>query len=411
MKRWKKLLLVVLVLILLSQIPFAYRRYRLARLNAAIQAQNAQRVVTEEKSGYKEFVGVAHVHSFLGGHSNGNFDDIIAAAQANHLDFVVMTEHPSAAYDTAAMTLHGMHGSVLFVNGNEVSTAAGDRLLLIPGDEQAANDSKWSTEEVLKRRTSGMALVAYPDDFKNWAASGYDGIEIYNVYTNARKINPVVMFFDALWSYGTYPDLLFANFYQRPAASLKTWDYLTANSGKKLVATAGNDAHANVGLSLNDSSGKTLLGFKLDPYERSFRLVRLHVLAADLSSLNGQFSFASFNEETLLRALKEGHCFIGFDLFGDTSGFRFTAADADEQRIMGDEIKLETEVKLNVMAPVPARILLFKDGNVIGDESSVRTREYTVTERGTYRVEVYPAQLPAPVKDQPWIISNPIYVK
>ena len=43
MKRWKKLLLVVLVLILLSQIPFAYRRYRLGRLHAAIQQLNAQR--------------------------------------------------------------------------------------------------------------------------------------------------------------------------------------------------------------------------------------------------------------------------------------------------------------------------------------------------------------------------------
>ena len=267
----RKLLLFILVLLLLSQAPFAYRRYKLGRLQVAIQQLNSQRVATPDNGLYKEFVGVVHVHSFLGGHSNGNFDEIIAAALVNHLDFVVMTEHPSSAYDTAAMTLKGMHGSTLFVNGNEVSTANGDRFLLIPGDEHAADDGHLSTQEVLTRRTSGVALAAYPDDFQSWGANGYNGIEIYNVYTNARRINPVVMFFDSLWSYSAYPDLLFANFYQRPAASLKKWDELTGQGGQRLVATAGNDAHANVGLSLNDSTGKTLIGFKLDPYERSFR--------------------------------------------------------------------------------------------------------------------------------------------
>jgi hypothetical protein len=406
----RKLLLFIFVLLLLSQTPFAYRRYKLGRLHAAIQQLNSQRVETPDDPLYKEFVGVIHVHSFLGGHSNGNFDEIIAAALSNHLDFVVMTEHPSAAYDTAAMTLKGMHGSTLFVNGNEVSTADGDRLLLIPGDEKAANDSRSSTQEVLARRTSGVALAAYPDDFKNWGANGYDGIEIYNVYTNARKINPVVMFFDGLWSYRAYPDLLFANFYQRPASSLKRWDELTGQ-GKRLVATAGNDAHANVGLSLNDSTGKTLIGFKLDPYERSFRLVRLHVLAEDLSRLNGQLAFAPLNEESLISAIKAGHCFVGFDFFGDTRGFSFTAEDGDEHRIMGDEIKLESQVKLKVAVPAPARILLLKNGTVITDENVAGARDYMVSERGVYRVEVYPSQLPAPVKDQPWIISNPIYVR
>src|SRR5687768_564033 len=129
MKLWKKLLLVLLVLVLLSQIPFAYRRYKLGRLQAAIHQVNFQRRLPEV-AGLLEYKGVMHVHSFLGGHSNGGFEEIIAAAGANQLHFVVMTEHTSSNFNTAAMTLKGAHGGVIFINGNEVSAANGDRLLV-----------------------------------------------------------------------------------------------------------------------------------------------------------------------------------------------------------------------------------------------------------------------------------------
>jgi hypothetical protein len=409
MKRWKKLVLLLLAIVLLSQIPFAYRRYKLGRLHAAIQQLNSERVKSENAGGDTEFKGVIHVHSFLGGHSSGNFADIILAAQSNQLDFVVMTEHPSSNFDTAEMTLKGEHGGVLFVNGNEVSTAAGDRLLLIPGDAQAADDSKRTTQEVLSRRTSGLSVVAYPQDFKSWEAKSYNGIEVYNVYTNARLINPVLMFFDSLWSYRSYPDLLFATFYERPTENLKRWDEQVKQKGERLVATAGNDAHANVGISLNDSSGKTLFGFKLDPYERSFRLVRLHVLA--IRPPSGRINVSSLDERALLSAISAGHCFIGFDLFGDTTGFRYAAHDQNEERIMGDEIKLESEVRLTASLPVSGRIVLLKDGVVVQDGSAVSKMEFVAREKGSYRVEAYLPQLPKPAGDQPWIISNPIYVR
>jgi hypothetical protein len=409
MSRRTKLLLLLLALLLVSQIPFAWRRYKLGRLHAAIQQLNSQRVSTENHDGLVEYKGVMHVHSFLGGHSNGNFEEIIAAAHSNQLDFVVMTEHPSKNFNTAEMTLKGEHAAVVFINGNEVSTANGDRLLLIPGDAYAAADDRWSTAEVSGRH-AGLAVVAYPQEFKSWDANGYQGIEVYNVYTNARQMNPLVMFFDGLWSYRSYPDLLFATFYQRPNENLKRWDEVINQKGRRLVATAGNDAHANVGISLNDSTGKTLLGFKLDPYERSFRLVRLHVLTARWPD-SGLLGAQSIDERTVLDALSAGHCFIGFDLFGDPTGFRFAAHAASENKIMGDEIKLVDQVSLNVSVPLPARIVLLRNGVPIQEASGVNRLEFVAREKGAYRVEVYLPQLPKPVGDQPWIISNPIYVR
>ena len=102
----KRVLAAILLLLVASQIPFAYREYKLRRLNAAIQQVNSSRT-NHERDGFSEHIGVVHVHSFLGGHSAGTFSEIIAATEANRLQFVIMTEHTEAHFDTAAMTLNG----------------------------------------------------------------------------------------------------------------------------------------------------------------------------------------------------------------------------------------------------------------------------------------------------------------
>ncbi|MEA2206083.1 MAG: hypothetical protein QOE77_2859 [Blastocatellia bacterium] len=405
MKVWpvKKVAIALLGIVVLSQIPFAWRRYRLRRLHHAIAQLANQRAAPQTPSRFRDFKGVIHVHSFLGGHSTGTFEAIVSAAKANQLDFVIMTEHPAKEYDTAAMTLNDFHGSTLFVSGNEVSTSSSDRLLLIPGAKNAATANTKSTEAIsLEQKTAGgLAIVAYPAEFKSWQAAEFDGVEVYNLFTNARRINPVVTFFDGLWSYGNYPDLMFANFYERPSEALQLWDNSMMANSRRIVATAGNDAHANVGLSLNDSSGKQIVGFKLDPYERSFRVVRTHVLLGKDQPLT---------RDTLLAAIAAGHCYFSFDLFGDPQGFEFTTQDGSGVT-MGDEIHLASGLKLAVTLPLSGKVVLFRDGTRVDEESGVTQKEFTVAQAGAYRVEVYLPQLPSPVTNQPWIVSNPIYVR
>jgi hypothetical protein len=380
MRSKRLILLLVLLLLVLSQIPFAYRRYKLTCLNSAIQQLNSQRAIAERHDGFVDYKGVVHVHSFLGGHSSGTFSEIISAAQANELRFVIMTEHTEKDFDTAAMTLSGMHAGVLFINGNEVNASNGGRWLVLPGE---------------------LSIAAYPEQFKSLDTTpGLQGVEIYNLFTNAKQINSVVAFFDVLWSQRSYPELIFALYLQRPNENLKKWDQALARS--RLTAIAGNDAHANVGISLKDSSGKNLLGIQLDPYETSFRLVRLHVLVEQDKSLDAK---------SLLDAVRAGHCFIGFDFLGDSSSFSFEAENGSEQKTQGDEISLQNETRLRVQTPVSSRIVLFKDGAVFADETGILTKEMALTERGIYRVEVYLPQLGSLVATKPWIISNPIYVR
>ena len=402
--RAKKSVLIVGCLILLSQIPFAYRRYKLGRLNAAIQSVNSSRRSSsnvDESAAFVEYQGVIHVHSFLGGHSTGTFQEIISAAQSNRLQFVIMTEHVETQIDTSAMTLKGIHGGVLFVNGNEVSTKTEDRLLEIPGDASLGVADKASNSEVLAgARTRGaLSIIAYPDEFKGWENS-YDGIEVYNVFTNSKRINRFVAFFDAIWSHRSYSSLVFASYLQRPTDSLKKWDELLSHN--KLVAVAGNDSHSNVGISLNDRTGNELVGLQLDPYEMSFHLVRVHVLIPRGKGLD---------VNSLIEAVRGGHCFIGFDLLGDTSGFRFDVHNSSGTRIQGDEIPFRNETYLKVTLPVSGRVVIFQNGGVVLDEVGVTSKEFKVTERGVYRVEAYLPQLGQSLGEQSWIISNPIYVK
>ncbi len=397
----RKLLFAILLLIVISQVPFAYRRYRLHRLRTVIQQLAAQRTVPVPETQYVDSKGVIHVHSLLGGHSTGTFADLIDAATANQLNFVIMTEHPQASFDTSAMTLNGVHDGVLFVNGNEVATASGDRLLLIPGSANAASFGRSSTQEIVDEQKSngGLSFVAYPADSQNWQATAANGVEVYNLFTNAKQINSIVTFFDGLWSYRSYADLMFVNFFTRPEQNLRLWDTAMTNPDRKLVAIAGNDAHSNVGVSLNDSSGKQLIGIKLDPYERSFRVVRTHLLIRKGIELN---------RESLLQAISQGHCYVSFDIFADPTGFDFSVSNSD--LIMGDEIALDRQPQLVVNTPLASHIVIFKNGNVFGQQWGT-TAHFSPDGAGTYRVEAYLEALPAPAKGQPWIISNPIYVK
>ena len=414
MKRLLKLLAVVFLVALATQTPFIYRRYQLGRLDAKIRELNGWRVADADPT-YADHKGAIHVHSFLGGHSAGTFADITRAAQANGLAFVVMTEHPSGDYDTRALTLRGARGGVLFVAGSETSESDADRFLTFGGTPTppaagAAVSPPASTQESIDRAKAAgqLVFVAHPETFRSWgAARGFDGMEIYNLHANAKFINRPLLFFDGLWSYRSYPHLLWTRFYESPAANLRRFDELTApadgGGGRKLVAIAGNDAHANVGLALQDLAGHTLLSLKLDPYERSFGVVRTHVLVERDRPLN---------EEHLLSALAGGHAYVAFDLLCDATGFRFTATNGAERKLMGDEIALnEGSVRFNVATPVNSRIQIIRNGQVVSDAQEASYHGWETTEAGVYRVVCYLPQLGAPLDQKPWIISNPIYVR
>jgi hypothetical protein len=399
-------LLVLLVLLILAQIPFIYRRYQTGKLAEKIAQLDAQRTSFEDPH-YKEYKGIIHAHTNLGGHSTGSFDELIAAANSNDLDFVLMTEHYSDRFDTAEKTLNGVYGKTLFVGGNEIETTDSDRFLLIPGGGEAAKARMSGTTAFLDaaHRENKLALITYPEKFKSWD-SNFDGIEVFNLHTAAKQMSWLTALGDLIWSYPSYPELTFARNFTRPDTNLAKFDEIAAK--RKISLFAGTDAHSDLGVHLLGTDGKQkLINIKLDPYETIFRIARIHVLIEKDKPLD---------RETLIEAVRAGRYFIGFDALGDTTGFRFSGASCeDHDSPLGANLEFCNdlnfgEVTLKVHSPAASLIRLRRNGEVIDD---IQGTELSVTDKlaGVYRVEVYRDDLGPPFDKMPWIISNPIYIR
>ena len=405
MKILKRVLLVLLVIILLLQIPIIYRRYQTGKLAQRIAELQSQRVNREEAQ-FKEYKGVIHVHTHLGGHSTGSFEELIAAANANDLDFVLMTEHYSDKFDTSALTLNGVYGTTLFVGGNEIDTADGDRFLMIPGSGEAASFKNMPTNAVLEKLHSEnrLAFVTYPEKFKSWD-SNFDGTEVFSLHTSAKQMNPFTGIFDLIWSYSSYPELTLARSFRRPDANLQKFDEIAAR--RKITLFAGADAHSNIGFHLfGDDAGNKLINIKLDPYETIFRIARIHVLIEREKE---------FNKVTLLEAIKAGRHFIGFDALGDTTGFRFSIESKGMSATMGETIGIADDLEFLASTPIPLPRTIFRNGlpwgNIAPDEKQLSFEKKDRATPGTYRIEVYRTDLGPPFDKMPWIISNPIFVR
>ncbi len=394
-KLLKRIVLILLAVLIAVQAPFIYRRYKVGKLAEKISALNSQRKEPVD-SKFKEYKGIIHAHTNVGGHSTGSFEELIAAANANDLDFVIMTEHWSDTIDTAALTLNGVYGKTLFIGGNEIDTADGDRFLMIPGSADAASLRKLPTAEVLAKlhAENRLALVTYPEKFKSWD-SGFDGIEVFSLHTNAKKMNPFTAIFDAIWSFPAYPELMLASYFQRPDENLRKFDEIAAT--RKISLFAGTDAHSNIGVHLfGDDAGNKGLNLKIDSYETIFRLARQHVLIEKDEQAT---------KESLIEALKAGRSYIGLDVLADTTGFRFEQVDRFEDGISPNH------AGFRIHSPIPARMVVLRNGDRLFEEANTTSVEVDLSGPEGYRVEVYLDQLGPPFDKMPWIISNPIYVR
>ncbi|MEO8041130.1 MAG: hypothetical protein ABI646_00850 [Acidobacteriota bacterium] len=402
MKIVKRITLALLVLLVLAQIPFIYRRYQTGKLAQKIAELDAQRTTYTDPN-FKEYKGIIHAHTNLGGHSTGSFEELIAAANANDLDFVLMTEHYSETFDTAEKTLNGVYGKTLFVGGNEIDTSDGDRFLLMPGGGEAARVRMSGTTAFLEaaHRENKLALVTYPEKFKSWD-SNFDGIEVFNLHTAAKQMNWLTALGDLIWSYPSYPELTFAKNFTRPDANLAKFDEIAAQ--RKISLFAGTDAHSDLGIHLLGTDGRQkLINIKLDPYETIFRIARMHVLL-----FNGQ----EFTEENLLRAISFGQAYIAIDSIGDATGFVFEATDnGNWLQGMGGSVVARPGLGLRTAAPQTARFVILKDGAKFVEASGAKGISTDGSQPGVYRVEVYRDDLGPPFDKIPWIISNPIYVR
>ena len=350
-----------------------------------------------------EYVGNLHTHTnYSDGH--GSHEDIALAAIKAGLDFVIVTDHN--------VWVDGMDGyryldrqRVLLLTGEEIHDQAREpqkNHLLVYETLCELSPHAYDPQGLVDAVTQegGLSFIAHPTDpaapafneddlsWVDWEVEGFTGLELWNVMSEFKSL--LTSLPRSIW-YAYNPTLIASG----PFPSvLERWDRLLA-SGKKIVAIGGTDAHATP-VRLGP------LKRTIFPYEFLFRTVNTHVLLRE--PLTGDFEI---DRRRLFHAIREGNCFIGYDLPFSTRGFRFTAQGEKGEAEMGDTTGIRFGVTLKISVPKRAEIRLLRNGEVIHRWDYQETAVHTVNQPGVYRAEAY---LRYKGKLRSWIFSNPIYI-
>ncbi|MBI4353919.1 MAG: CehA/McbA family metallohydrolase [Candidatus Omnitrophica bacterium] len=332
--------------------------------------------------GYTDVAGVIHVHTTYSHDAHGTFEDVVRAANAQQLDYVITTEHNTLK--PLFEGKQGWHGAVLVLIGTELSTQGGHYLAFNVTKE--IDRHKLTTQQIIDEvaRQGGLGFIAHPyfkkGRWKDWSVTGLTGIEAYNVAHDTLDENKLRL---ALWTLTVSPEPFYLSIIDRPYDPLTKWDQLIQEHGR-VVGIGSVDAHEF-----------HVWGLKFAPYEMMFQMVRTHLLVPT----------TPLTPELVYEALRHGHAYLEINLVADAQrSFTFFAHDGRQVLgLMGDEVPLTPHLQLSAHVPRVAQLTLFKDGQSVSTETT-DVWQVPVTEPGAYRLE-------ASLNGKPWLFSNPIYVR
>jgi PHP domain len=335
----------------------------------------------------------------------GSHEEIAAAACQSGLDAVIVTDHNVWVNGPEDYYKNGDRRVLLLV-GEEIHDQARNpqkNHLLVLGAQRElatyAHDPQLLLDSVTK--AGGMAFIAHPVDpaapsvrqddisWVDWNVQGFTGLELWNGFSEYKtriksKLHAIYFaYFPRQIACGPLPE------------TLRRWDELLT-SGKKMVALGGSDAHA-LKLSLGP------LRRTVFPYEFHFRAINTHIFVPRPLGEDAEADSAM-----ILDALRQGHCFIGYDLPAPTRGFHLTVHGLERNALMGDELPSKGGVTIQIRLPIRAECVLLKDGKPLRTWHNRDLCNYNINEPGVYRVEVYIYYLG---RRRGWIFTNPVYVR
>jgi hypothetical protein len=351
-----------------------------------------------------EIILNAHMHTRYSDGS-GTHGEIASEAIKAGLDAVIITDHNVWVNGPQGYFTEGER-RVLVMVGEEIHDQARlpqkNHLLVFGVNRELAPyayDPQLLVDTVTKE--GGLSFIAHPVDpaapavhqgdisWEDWSVHGYTGIELWNGFSEFKP--RIKSFLHALY-YVYNPRRI--NHGPLPEA-LQRWDELLA-AGKRVVAIGGADAHANH-LNLGP------LHHIVFPYDFHFRAINNHVLVPHPLGTD-----SASDIHMILEALRQGHCFIGYDRPAPTRGFHFIARGLEQTAQMGDELSGKGGVTFQIRLPRIAECVLLKNGVPVRTWRKHDLCTYITSEPGVYRVEVYMQYLG---RRRGWIFSNPVYVK
>ncbi len=341
-----------------------------------------------------ELCGAIHLHTTF---SDGgvHYPALIAAAKEVGLDFIVVTDHASLEGRNAGY--EGFSGKLLVCVGYEHNDANNINHYLALGCDTVVNYRETPQGYIDRiKAQGGIGFIAHPIEvrhyfdkyppypWKEWDATGFDGIELWNQMSdwleNLRsRLHFVKLFYPRRFLMEVKKELL------------ARWDNL--NRRRFVSGIGGVDAHTM----------KMRLGpFRLTifPIKVELKGIRTHVYL-DRSLPQDDAAAA---QAMLLTALGNGNGFVSNYRRGNAQGTRIFLVDAEGRSrypgLAADEPKLPG--RLVVSIPEKAAVRLVHNGKHVA-EAGGRNAEFAISSSGVYRIEVYKGKYA-------WIYSNPFPV-
>jgi hypothetical protein len=348
--------------------------------------------------------GAIHVHTRRSD-GTGTVDDVAAAAARAGLTFVVLTDHGDG---TREPERPAYHSGVLCIDAVEISTNGGHLVALGLGKTPypLGGEPRDVVDDVT--RLGGMSIPAHPGSNKpelrwnDWAVP-FDGLEWLNGDSEWRDESPATLA-RVLLAYPARGAEALAMLLDRPDDMLRRWDELTQQ--RRVVAVAGSDAHARLGLRTLGEPYDRSASLPLPSYREVFRTFSI---ALPQVRLTGN---AVADAAAVITEIRAGHVYSSIDALADPAQLSFTASSADVHLTMGEEQYARGPVtfRASTNAAGRAELRLLKDGAVTSTSRNVTLEQTVPPDPAVYRVEVMlpgaPGQPPIP-----WIVSNPIYLR
>jgi hypothetical protein len=345
-----------------------------------------------------------HIHT---NYSDGtaSHQELIEIARKTSLDGIITTDHNILVEGLEGYYGEGRRKTLLLV-GEEIHNRKlnppGNHLLAIGvGQEMSpyGEDPQRLIDQI--QRSGGLSFLAHPVEdalplfnegafsWRDWTVKRFTGIELWNQLSEFKSVTKG---YGSALIHTLFPKRMTTGPSER---ALALWDALIQERQRPIVAVGGVDAH-----NLEKKIGPFTL--HLYPYRHHFRSVRTHLLLPKPPS----FLFEE-DRKNILSALKEGHCFVAYDLPEKTDGFRFTVDTDQGEFIMGDQLQHRGGLTFQVRLPMRTLCRLIRNGRLVKEWTDREVCTHITTEPGVYRVEVF---IPYRGKLRGWVFSNPIYI-
>jgi hypothetical protein len=346
------------------------------------------------------WVGAVHVHTDRSADASGTIEEIVAAATAADLDFVIVADHTTSA-GAADRVETAWHDTVLVIAGEEISTDSGHLLALGlrshpyalgPAADQALRDIE---------ALGGVAFVAHPDGGESawqtgWASAS--GLEIASLSSVLTQAAPLRLLGAAL----TYPwnaDAAMRRFAAESWTSVGEWDRRIAD-GVPRSGIGSVDAHGPI----------WPLGFP--SYEAAFRtlstVVWMTTAPARIDRDRPRQPRADAGR--VVEALAAGRAATIVGASGRADALVFVGWNA-EGRIASPGMVVDRsdgpwQLRVGLGEDGPYTTELSRDGEVVAAADGTDLR-HEITVPGAYRATV---RRDTADDNGPWIVTNPIYV-